>query len=111
MDERTESRVLFLLSAALAVFGIFAPLKWHDMPTWITNSALALALFPALWAICLSFPAPAKGRKKLLAAILIAGGITATVSGFVLYFDTSPPKPVAFPKLEDYFAKDFIFLA
>jgi hypothetical protein len=90
MDERTESRVLFLISAALAIFGIFAPLKWHDVPPWITNSALVLALFLAIWAVGLILPAPAKGAKKLLAAFLIAGGITVVVTGIVLYLDVSP---------------------
>jgi hypothetical protein len=112
MDERTEARVLFLASAALAIFGIFAPFKWHDVPSWITNSALALALFLGLWAVCLSLPAPSKGLKKLLAAILIAGGITATVFGFVLYFEASASRATAaFPRLEDYFVRDFNFLS
>jgi hypothetical protein len=82
------------------------------MPTWITNSALALALFLGLWAVGLSLPAPSRGKKKLLAAILIAGGITAAVFGFVLYFDTSTPRATAaVPQLEDYFARDFNFLS
>jgi hypothetical protein len=93
MDERTESRVLYLAAVALALFGIFAPYKWHEMPNWITNSALFLALFLALWAVGLSLPARAKRIKKLLAAFLIAGGITALVSGLVLYLDKSPSEP------------------
>jgi hypothetical protein len=37
MNERTETRVMFLGAAALALFGIFAPYRWHDMPGWLTN--------------------------------------------------------------------------
>lgn len=95
MDERTESRVLFLASAALAVFGIFAPFRWHEMPSWVTNSALLLALFLALWAVGIILPSRAKGGKKMLASILISGGLTALIAGIVLYLDASPepPKP------------------
>jgi hypothetical protein len=91
MEQRTEARVLFvlsfLLSIALALFGFFAPYRWHDMPNWLVNSALLLALFLLVLTILFAIPSPAKGAKKLLAAILITGGLCATITGAVLYFD------------------------
>src|SRR5271170_5462114 len=92
MDERTEARVLALAAMALGLFGVFAPYKWHDMPDWITNSALAAALCLGLMAVLLSIPTPSKGAKKLISAFLIAGGITALIAGCVLYLDESEPK-------------------
>ena len=68
MDERTEARILGLASTALTLFGVFAPYRWHDMPPWITDSALALALFFGLWALFLALPVRSKGKTKLLAA-------------------------------------------
>jgi predicted membrane channel-forming protein YqfA (hemolysin III family) len=85
MNERAESRIIFLLSIALALFGIFAPFKWHDMPSWLTNSALSVALCLFLWAIFLSIPSRSKGATKLISALLIAGGISSTIIGLVFY--------------------------
>lgn len=93
MDERTESRALALAAIALTLFGIFAPYKWHDMPNWATNSALILALLCALWAAFIWLPSPAKGLKKSMAALLIAGGTCALITGIVMYFDPSLVKP------------------
>lgn len=87
MDNRTETRVLWLLAAALALFGFGAPYKLHEMPAWLPNLALLLALFCALWGLLIWLPAPAKGRKKTMAAILIAVGACALIFGVVLYLD------------------------
>ena len=91
MNERTESHGMFLGAIALALFGIFAPYKWHDMPSRITNSALVLALFLALWAVGIWLPSPAKGVKKSMAALLIAAGACALITGVVLFLDSSAP--------------------
>lgn len=98
MDERSESRILFLAAIALGLFGVFAPYKWHEMPAWLTNTALALALFLGLWAAFLSIPVPAKGAKKLIAAFLIAAGISAAICGLVLYFDQTASEVAEEPK-------------
>lgn len=90
MDERTETRVMFLVATALALFGVFAPYHWHDMPSWLTNSALVLALFLAIWAGLIWMPSPAKGLKKSMAAFLIASGACALIVGVVLYLDQTP---------------------
>jgi hypothetical protein len=93
-----DQRALFLASTALAValalFGIFAPLRWHEMPDWVINLALLLALFLFLLAVLIAVPSRAKGAKKLLAALLISAGACALISGIVLYLDGQPrPKP------------------
>ena len=90
MNERTETRVMFLGAVALALFGIFAPYRWHDLPGWLTNLALQFALFLALWAAGIWLPGPAKGIKKSMAALLIAGGACALITGVVLWLDASP---------------------
>lgn len=87
MKERTESRVLALMALALGLFGFSAPYKWHDMSSWITNSALLLALFLAIWAALLCLPSPARGAKRSMAAMLIAGGICALIAGIVFWLD------------------------
>jgi hypothetical protein len=89
MSERIETRVLAVLAISLTLFGIFGPYRWHDMPTWITNSALALALFLALWAIFIWVPAPSKGLKKSVAAFLISAGVCALIIGLVAWLDPS----------------------
>jgi hypothetical protein len=78
---------MFLGAAALALFGIFAPYRWHDMPSWLTSSALLVALFLALWAVGIWLPGPAKGIKKSMAAMLIAAGVCALIVGVVLWLD------------------------
>jgi hypothetical protein len=55
MDNRTEGRVLWLVAIALAIFGIAAPYKWHEMPDWLTSGAFAIAVLFALLAIWLQF--------------------------------------------------------
>ena len=57
------------------------------MPNWLINSALLLALFLLVLTILLAIPSPAKGAKKLLAAVLISGGLCALIAGAVLYFE------------------------
>jgi hypothetical protein len=91
MDERTEARALGLISSALALFGVFAPYRWHDMPPVITNVALSLALLCGIWAIALVLPARAKGTKKLISSFLIASGITLTIAGIVFHLDETAP--------------------
>ncbi len=72
---------------------------------------IALAIIFFACDLCL-YVARRKGTQKLLAALLIAVGITATISGIVLYFDaTDKAKETVFPRLEDYFARDFNFLS
>jgi hypothetical protein len=56
MDTRTESRLLGLLSVALAIFGVVSPYRWHDMPEIITNGALVIAAFLGFWAGWLVLP-------------------------------------------------------
>jgi hypothetical protein len=90
MNERTEARAMFLAAIAFALFGAFAPYRWHDMPSLITNLALVLALFFLIWAALISLPSPAKGTKKTVSAALIAVGISALIMGIVLYLDPSP---------------------
>jgi hypothetical protein len=51
IDARKESRILGLLALGLAIFGIAAPYAWHDVPSWLPYSAMALAAFCILWAI------------------------------------------------------------
>jgi hypothetical protein len=43
MDFRTETRILGLLALAFALFGVFAPYRWHEMPPYITLIALIVA--------------------------------------------------------------------
>jgi hypothetical protein len=50
---------------------------------------LLAALFLALWAIGIWLPAPATGIKKSMAALLIAGGVCAFITGCVLWLDAS----------------------
>jgi hypothetical protein len=56
MDFPTETRVLGLAAIALALFGAFAPYRWHEMPPAVTNIALLLAGLCALWALWLILP-------------------------------------------------------
>lgn len=65
------------------------------MPSYITSSALALSLFLALWAIGIILPTRAKGLRKLLATILIAGGITALIAGILISLEAAEPSKEA----------------
>jgi hypothetical protein len=96
MDAQTESRLLGLLSVALAIFGVAAPYKWRDMPEWVTDTALMLAAFLALWAVWLGMPRRWKlslqsacqyvllwmPRKQVVAPLLtIALGLLIVIGG------------------------------
>jgi hypothetical protein len=71
------------LQEFLSSSGLGPPLFWGSLSIIV----LAFIFFACDLGLHL---ARRKGTKKLLAALLIAGGITATISGLVILFDASP---------------------
>ena len=103
MDPRTESRVLGLISVALALFGIFAPYQWREMPSIVTTSALGLAAIFAVLAIWLILPERFKKRDGKVGVlgpwVLIFGGpLLGALWLYMQQVNQSPVQATASPQ-------------
>jgi hypothetical protein len=84
MDFRTEARALGLLALALALFGAFAPYKWHDMPAAVTDGALLLAALCAIWALWVILPKRWLTKRARMNSYLVVAAIFAVCSASAL---------------------------
>jgi hypothetical protein len=49
MDFQAEMRLFGIFGVGLTLFGIFAPFEWHEMPSWIAHTGLAVGVLLTLW--------------------------------------------------------------
>lgn len=106
MDAQKENRFFGFIAISLALFGVAAPYRWHEMSPLISDVALGFAAFFGVLALWHLLPAAMQALakrvylKRVIAALIIAGITTwafheshktlpgMAVAAFVRLYDT-----------------------